>query len=505
MKAFNLVKLRAFALRVLYFLGLFSVYVLSSISNAKEIDLKIPVKEHETIQINAEQGAFSVSGWNENFIELTGMANEDVHFESKELTLVLQLNSNQPLTAQDNLEIKVPSDKEVSITANNADFILSGLKPQLINKPDSKNNQLTRDSPNIEFSSVDGSISVVNSSGNFTINTINGDISILESRGIASIKSFSGNQNVEADLRDVTSSNVSGKSSYKLRTIEKLNLNNVNGDSVVESAISPAASVQMRSVKGNVQLLVPEETSAKFSLQSHQGGQVRNEIIEVPDVDNNPNKKNFILGDASANVSINTMSGSISILSQKAIASQYVDENYDWSAVDTSILKFAFINPKHSIFNHKEIFIKQPEIHFDPKWEVKFGKGITNSYKETTSADYASLLKKAVANKFSRDMQFEIVEERTDNSLVIIPKVLDLYIDFPDTVAIRDVVTSRPAGSAKIDLVIYSPSDKAILALVVDKRTTANPKGNDGSVINRRAFSELFNDWARDIVKVLEK
>jgi len=496
---------RAFVLKAISFFVLFLVFALSSASYAKEIDLEIPLKEHEAIQINAEQGEFTVSGWSESFVKVSGVASEDINFENKGLVLELRLNSNKPLADQDNLEIKIPRDRSITINANNANFILNGLEPRQRDKGESNNSLTTKDSSDITFTSVDGSVNVLKSSGSFNIDTVNGDISIIESRGVANIRSFAGNQNIEADLRIITSSNVSGKSNYRLRTLEKLNLNNVNGDSLVESAISPAASIQMRSVKGSVELLVPKTTSAKFSLQSHQGGEVRNQLVDVLDSDTSNNGKNFTLGDADANVSINTMSGSISIAAQEAVANQYGDENYDWSSVDTSILTFAFINPKHSIFDYKEIFIKKPEIQFDPRWEAKYGKGETNSYRETIQADYASLLKKAVANKFSKGLPFEIVEERTENSLVIIPKLLELSIDFPDTVSIRDVVTSRPAGSAKIDLVIYSPSDKAILALVVDKRTTASPKGNNGTVINRRAFSKLFNDWASDIVEVLAK
>jgi hypothetical protein len=263
----------------------------------------------------------------------------------------------------------------------------------------------------------------------------------------------------------------------------------------------------MQSVKGNVELLVPESTSARFSLQSHQGGSINNTLtgeLDTPSKADGP--QTFALADASASVTINTMDGNIIVGHQKAADSEFGDENYDWSSVDTSLLNFAFVNPNYNIFDYQEIFIKQPEIHFDPSWEKKYTKDKKGLYRERIADEYSNLLKLAIREHFSQDKHFKIVTQRSKNALVIIPKVLELYIDDPGTVKISDMLSATRAGNARIDLVIFSPRDNSILALFMDKRSTVRPGGipiPKSRVRNSRAFSRLFDDWIEDMIKLL--
>ena len=360
----NMVNMNWLILKVIILVMSVSMFTLSPTSAAKEIDIKVPIKVQQNIEIIAKQGVFTVSGWNKDFVSLNGEVKDDIRVEQSKSTVVLELNTANPLAAGDLLEIKVPSDRKINITSDHADFSLDKLTPKVTHET-----QSSKIDSSISVSSIDGNVRVENSSGDFSISTINGNITILDSSGIANIKSVSGHQNINSDLRNISSSNVSGQSSYVLRTLEKLNLSNVNGNSLVKSSISQGASVQMRSVKGHVELLVPDTTSARFSLQSHQGGTVSNMIGGTVDPHQNTSGAQiFTLADASANVTIDTLDGDITVAPQNATTTEYVDEDYDWSSVDTSVLNFAFINPKYNSLDYKEIYIKQPEIHFDPSW-----------------------------------------------------------------------------------------------------------------------------------------
>lgn len=502
-------KPKSFFRKVSALLSPIFVLTLSLACDAKDISENIPIEQHENIEIFSKHGMFSVSGWNKNFVNITGQTNDDIQVERKKTTLVLNLNSVDSSTSSDTLEIKIPSNKKISVSSNNANFSFNGLNPRPTETADVDNHQAHKLDPDISVITVDGNVSITNSSGDFNIQTINGDIDISSSKGAANIRTISGHQRVNADFRSVSSSNVSGQSIYKLRTLDKLNLSNVNGTTIVESAVSQGASIQMQSVKGNVELLVPESTSARFSLQSHQGGSIKNTLKgKLDTLSNDTDTQVFALADASASVTINTMDGGISVGYQKAVVSDYDDQSYDWSLVDTNLLNFAFINPNYKIFDYQEIFIKQPEIHFDPSWEEKYGTGEKGHYQQRITLNYANLLKAAIAKTFSQDNRFKIVDQRNENALVIIPKVLELYIEDPETVEIRDVLVAARAGNAKIDLVIFSPSDQSVLALFMDKRSTDRPRGlaiPQARLRNSRAFSQLFNDWTEDIVKVLDK
>ena len=497
-------KLSSIFQQVSTFLGFALMLCVSLISVAKEVNQSIPVQQNESIEIVAKQGVFSITGWNKDFVALTGEANDDVQIERVNSKLILKLDSESS-TSSDNLDIKIPNGKRINVVNDDADFSFNSLNSKaVIEVGEAKNFD-----SDIVVTSVDGNVRVIDSSGDFNIQTVNGDIEILNSKGGANIRTVSGTQDVNADFRTVSSSNVSGQSSYTLRTLDKLNLSNVNGDTVIKSAVSQGASIQIQSVKGNVELLVPKSTSARFALQSHQGGTIHNTLNVQADAEHNSDGAHvFALADASASVTINTMDGNISVAYQKENVSDYDDENFDWSSVDTSLLNFAFVNPKYNVFDYQEIFIKEPEIRFDSSWEKKYGKGEIGIYQQRIATEYANLLKAAIRDNFAKTKRFKVVEQRKENVLVIIPKVLDLYITNPETIEFKEVLTAARAGNASIDLVVFSPSDNSMLALFMDKRSTSRPGGlpiPSSRIRNSRAFSRLFNDWIEDMVKVLSK
>ena len=479
--------------------------------DAQETSQKIPVDAHENIEIMAKHGNFSVSGWDENFVSVIGQTNEQTELTRANSILILKFEPAASSANNDQLEIKIPSTRKVTVTSGDANFSFVGLNPKAVETTLSSKEKVQRSGADISVSSVNGDVRIANSSGNFNVQTVNGDIEIVDSRGVANIRTFSGKQNIDADFRSVSSSNVSGESVYKLRTLDKLNLSNVNGNTTVESAVTQGASIQIQSVKGNVTLLVPETTSARFSLKSHQGGEIENtfkERIINSNQDDGAHVFSLVDTSSSSSISINTMDGNINVGPQEEVSNSYDDESYDWSSVDTSLLDFAFVNPNYNVLDYQEIFIKQPEIHFAPSWKKKFNGAKKGLYQKRIADEYSDLFKAAIANTFSETMNFKIIDQRKENALVVIPKILELYIDDPESVEIKDVFTASRAGNARIDLVVFSPSDSSILALFMDKRSTTRPKGipfQRSRVRNSRAFSLLFNDWVEDIAKVLKK
>ena len=481
-------------------------------ANAKNLGIEFEVESNDTITLRAKQGMFSVSAWDQDVIKVLGQVNSDVYSERDGATIIVTLNSLNASSADDALTIKVPVGHKLSVSGGNADFSFDGLNPQKAEAGRLNHKQSSNSSePDISVVSVDGDITITNSSGDFNINTINGKIKISDSRGAANIRSISGSQDVKADFRNLSSSNVSGQSMYTLRTLEKLHLSNVNGDSSVESSLSPGASIQMQSVNGDLRLLVPQVTSADFLIESHKGGIIKNSLSGTADA--NDAAQEFSLGDASASVTMNTMGGHIELAPQLAKSAESseqgeVDFDFDWSSVDTSILDFAYINPSYSAHDFKKIYIKPAEVHFDPQWLARFSKKLNSSYRERVMVNYAKLLEKAIKDKFSKNDRFEIVDERANDVLVIIPKVVDLYIDRIESVELKDSLVVTPAGSAKIDLIAYSIKDSSVLGFFMDKRGTSVSNilgGSNARAANQKAFFRLFSDWAEDIITVLEK
>ena len=490
-------------------IALLLVLVMAPASSfAGEISEQIPLEDIKRIEFSAKRGDFSLSGWSQKHVDVTGKANDGFQYDIKGSTLKLLVNTAESASTQDRLHLQVPSDKEFIFVTEEGNFSINGIEASINGSTQSGNVEVSNVNSELSITTIDGYVRIQESSGDFNVTTVNGEIDIENSRGTADLKTVSGDQNISADLRFVTSSNLSGSSNLKLETVEKLKLNNVNGDSKVESAISKGASIQMQSLKGNLTLLVPGDTAAEFILEAHDGGQISNALRET-DSDaraGSTKAESFILGDGSANVVMNTTQGDIVLASRKNSNSNSQQQEFDWASVDTSVLDFAYINPDYEVLGYEQFYIKPPEITFDPRWKTKFGDNTL--YRETIARDYSEILVRAIAETFERETNLKFSEKRGENILVIIPKVQELYIDDPDIKGASDTFTRNAAGTAKLDLVIYSPRDQTVLSLILDKRSTARPGVSTSTRVrskNALAFRRLFNDWMSDIVRVIEK
>ena len=141
------------------------VFTLSLTSSAKEIEVKIPLQENENIEIVAKYGTFSVSGWAQNVVNISGQASEDIRVQRENSTIVLSLNDAKPSSANDKLVIKVPADRKLSVTSNNADFSFDGLNPRVVNASDQSKPQADKFDSDVSIASVDGDVNLKNSSG----------------------------------------------------------------------------------------------------------------------------------------------------------------------------------------------------------------------------------------------------------------------------------------------------------------------------------------------------
>jgi len=185
---------------------------------------------------------------------------------------------------------------------------------------------------------------------------------------------------------------------------------------------------------------------------------------------------------------------------------QKFEEHFNWQDVHNNILDFAYINSQHDIREYKKVFINTPEVTFQSHWLNEHGDFKTAGYRQRVAQEYSELLVKAISKHLVNDMGLQISTQRGSDVLVVLPKLLDIYIDHPDLGGVQDVLLVNPAGKAKLDLIMYSPKDEAVLAYIEDTRGTGDPKvivPSKPRTINTRAFAKLFNEWSQDIVQVM--
>ena len=83
----------SFFYRSIAFIGISLLCTLSLPSIAKTVNQKVIVKENENIEIAAKQGIFSVYGWDESTLELSGEVSAGIQVDHHDSALVLTFAS----------------------------------------------------------------------------------------------------------------------------------------------------------------------------------------------------------------------------------------------------------------------------------------------------------------------------------------------------------------------------------------------------------------------------
>lgn len=178
----------------------------------------------------------------------------------------------------------------------------------------------------------------------------------------------------------------------------------------------------------------------------------------------------------------------------------------DWSQVDSSKLGFAYLNPEANFGAYKKVYIADVDVEFDEQWVRDFSGQGYGSYKKRIAQSYGEKLKDALSEALVNTSSFVVVDQRQADALVFLPKLTHLYIATPEAKGIRDTVLTV-AGRAAVDITVYSPRDKQVWALFVDKRGTGRIPAAEATmqarIVNEKAFTRLFEHWSQIVVDYL--
>ncbi len=485
--------------------SLISVNALSA-----EISEVVESSSTETIKIKSAKGSISVQGWDENKIKISGDVDGNYQLnQSGELTVFEASAKN----AEHSLKFLVPNNAELAIDSSDANILLKNVRGGVTANSVNGNVDASKLRKHVEIKSLNGDISLNNTSGYVVLETVNGNISVLGVSGDAVLSSVSGNVDINSNIAALQATNVSGSTSANINGAKNLKLNSVNGQIKVNTSLAKNAKISVTSVKGNIDFNVPENTSAKFRVNTHENGSISNKITQdsAKPVKQGPaSELYFKTQSGDAKIDINTVGGNVALgLStalnepQKPATNQVVDINN----IDSSFFDLAYVRPDTDLSHYKKVFIGDVSVEFDKRWLKKFGGGDAQQYRKRTLKIYSKMLKKQLAKNFEDDFGVKVVSERGHDVLVVLPKVLDLNIIEPEAAELKDTILSW-AGDAKVDVTVYSPEDKAVIALFVDHRQTKRFGFAEISMptrlANERSFRKLFDKWSKNVVKQLK-
>ena len=272
-----------------------------------------PLAADGLVSIDNLKGRIVVRTWDRPEVRITGSLGEGVEKllvegDQRELRIEVQYPENkggwlnwgggddaQPST----IEVSVPVGASVSAESVSADIDVTGVGGRRLSAESVSGDVLVRGARVAEasFDNVSGDIDAeLDASQNLSVDSVSGDI-LLKGRiaGRISLDSVSGDTTLEA------------------ATIERLTMSTVSGDGHLAGGLAPSGSITADSVSGNVNLVLPRETSARLRIETFSGG-ISSPVGQVQTEEYGPGKHlDAKMGSGSGQIRLESFSGNVRV------------------------------------------------------------------------------------------------------------------------------------------------------------------------------------------------
>ncbi len=254
---------------------------------AQNLSKSATVAADAAIDVSNVEGRVDVTAWDRNEVELTAVLESDkdrLEFEATERQVRIKVvRPDDHFRGSDEaiLTLKIPKGARISAETVSADIIVAGVLGEQ------------------HLESVSGEVQTQAYDAPVKLSTVSGDGTIIGTGGKAA----------------VTVGSVSGSLAINLAAAERLNARSISGDIDAHVELLPTARVEMETVSGTIKLTMKPPVHAEFDLESFSG-----------DIDNCFGQKardksrygpgselSFTQGSGGARVSINSLSGDITI------------------------------------------------------------------------------------------------------------------------------------------------------------------------------------------------
>ena len=307
-----------------------TVVCMSSLAFAEkqQVDKTIDASPTGNVEIEHIAGKAQIIGWDKDQVSVKGELGERTEkfiFERRGNTVLIVVDvkkngkwngwNNWGDEANDNLMIYVPFKSRLEYTTTNSDVELEnihgGVSAEVVNG-DMRAEDI---SGRVRLESVNGDINAREVKGELTIETVNGDIKANHLKASElSLGTVNGDIKVNSDSPEVIAETVNGDIELELQKIDELELQTVNGSIEAKLALNDNADVRASSVGGLIELSFKGPVSARFDIEAHAGGSIKNKITEqkMSRAKYGPRRwLEFETADASSKVEVSTVHGKV--------------------------------------------------------------------------------------------------------------------------------------------------------------------------------------------------
>jgi len=282
-------------------LALMSIMIMPAwLAAQTPIDEQRPAAPDGTVTIENLSGSIKVIGWDKAEVRVTGTLAPDAELEfeagDKHVDIEVEVERHDDAGTSD-LEVHVPSGSQVEIEGVNVEIEVTGL------------------TGSVEAETVNGGISLRGSAKLVSLQSVNGAVDVSGPRGRIEIEVVNGSVTVQDAAGHIEASTVNGEVIVGGGPFESAALESVAGAVSFKADLAATGRLDIETVSGGAEVLVPANIMADFSISTFSG-EIEDElgIGTVQQEEFIPAKElSFSTGSGGARITVETLSGSVHI------------------------------------------------------------------------------------------------------------------------------------------------------------------------------------------------
>jgi len=314
----------------LYLPILFCTLLFSSLSvMAEQVNKSLDVSQNSLIEIKHVNGKAKVIGWDKNQVKVEGELGDKTkkfRFERDGKSVIIEVkveNSNNGWGwdhdggSGDDLTIYVPHQSQVDYHSPNAELsikdVYGGSDIEMINGDLRASNLKGR----IRLKTVNGDIRGQKLAGELTLDAVNGDIKVDQTLGEnIRVNTVNGDIEVKSTAKEVSADTVNGDIEFTLGNVSEVKTSTVNGSIEMDMNLVDGGTLRASSVGGDLRFGFQKGVQAKFDIEAHAGGSIKNRLTEKsPEKAKYGPRKwlEFSTGEPTSRVDLSTVHGRIEV------------------------------------------------------------------------------------------------------------------------------------------------------------------------------------------------
>ncbi len=284
----------------------FSVILIITCSSfclaGEKVNQSLSVETTGIVFVEIPRGLVKIQGWDKPEVMVKGELDDTMEtliFKTKKDKTLIKIDTQGQKHWGDGsvLKIFMPQQSQLRFKGIDTSFSIAKLNSH------------------IEGKSIHGDLMVKKSNGRIKLSVVSGNVRLVESSGYTQIESVNGTVEFSGNFEQAFLKSMSGDIFAEVSGTNKLTIKNTSGDTQISGQVKHHAQLSLSSVSGDILYKVTDELNAECEVVSQFGGDINNQLTDDLPIDGNLHKKtlSFISGDGSGKLSMNTVTGSVSI------------------------------------------------------------------------------------------------------------------------------------------------------------------------------------------------